>query len=162
MKYQADGLTEAQWETWRQDPSGMATQINNKMTRTVLPEDDGHKVVLMKMKMPMMITNRSIVSCFYEHQREDGWKVLLHSSQGNDHIVAANKSAIGKDVVADMVITYYAWRPYEGGLEIWHINKMNPAGSIPDFLKNKMAKRMANGVLNLVNFIKTGAKPADD
>ena len=114
------------------------------------------------MKMPVLISNRSIITCFYEGEREDGWRYLCHSSQGNDHIVQANRSAIGKDVVGNNMLTYFQWRPYDGGIEIWHASKMDPAGSIPDFVKKKMAKRFSNAVQILVNYLKTGAKPVDD
>ena len=46
----------------------------------MLPDDEGCKVVLMKMKMPMVISNRSILTCFYEAEKEDGTKIKLHSS----------------------------------------------------------------------------------
>ena len=52
-----------------------------------------------------------------------------------------------------------AWKPYDGGMELTHIVKMDPAGSIPGFIKNKMAKRMANGLLILVDYLQTGTKP---
>ena len=32
-----------------------------------------------------------------------------------------------------------SWKPYEGGIEIEHAIKMDPAGMIPGFLKNKAA-----------------------
>ena len=34
-----------------------------------------------------------------------------------------------------------AWKPYDGGIEMTHVSQMDPAGSIPGFIKNKMAKR---------------------
>ena len=96
------------------------------------------------MKMPMMISNRSIITCFYELEREGGWKVLTHSSKGNEDITAGRAKEIGKNVVANNSIAYFQWRPYEGGMEIWSVNQMDPSGSIPDFIKNKIAKRMGN------------------
>ena len=66
IKYRADGLTLEEWERWRQDPTAIGCAVNPKVTRTVLPEVDGHKCVHVKMKMPVLISNRSIISTFYE------------------------------------------------------------------------------------------------
>ena len=159
IKYRCDGLTLEQWEQWRRDPTHVGTQLNGKLQREFLPDDEGHKVVLLKMKMPLVISNRSIVTCFYEIEKEDGTKIIMHSSRGNEEIVAANAAKIGKDVVGNMAITYMSWKPYEGGIELQNIVMMDPAGSIPDFLKKKMAKRMANGLDILVKYLQTGEKP---
>mmetsp|Transcript_21122 Transcript_21122/g.25998 ORF Transcript_21122/g.25998 Transcript_21122/m.25998 type:complete len:142 (-) Transcript_21122:243-668(-) len=104
IKYRCDGLTA---EQWRQDPTAIAIAVNPKLSRTSLPEDEGHKVFHLKMKMPLIISNRSIVTTFYEVDREDGWKAVFHSSKGNEAIQEAQRSAIGKDVVANNVITYF-------------------------------------------------------
>ena len=89
IKYRCDGLTLEQWEQWRQDPTALGVAMNDRLTREVLEPDEGHQVVHMMMKMPMIISNRSIITCFYEQEREDGWRTLFHSSQGNEQIVAA-------------------------------------------------------------------------
>ena len=159
MKYRCDGLTLEQWEQWRQDPTLVATQLNPKLQRELLPDDEGHKVILLKMKTPLVISNRSIITCFYEAEKEDGTKIIFHSSRGNEEIAAANAAKIGKDVIGNNAITYMSWKPYEGGIELQNLTEMDPCGSIPDFIKKKMAKRMANGLQILVDYLQTGAKP---
>jgi len=161
IKYRADGLTEEEWNRWRDDPTAVTLQLNSNASRVLLPDDHGHKIVQLKMKMPLMISNRSIVTCFYDHETEDGWKMKFHSSQGNEHIVEANAASIGKDVVASNIIVYFQWRPYEGGMEIWHVQRMNPNGSLPDMFKKKMGKRMANVLLDIVAYLKSGAAPPE-
>ena len=42
------------------------------------------------MAMPMFISNRSTLTTYYEVEKEDGLKVLFHSSMGNEALVAAN------------------------------------------------------------------------
>ena len=86
------------------------------------------------MKMPMLIANRSLVSCVYNLTSGDS-KVLIHSSLGNEDIVKSIKAQIGKDVVARNIVTYMSWQPYEGGLELHWLSKMDPAGYIPKFVK---------------------------
>ena len=132
------------------------------MTRVVLPEDEGQKVVLLKIKMPMVISNRSIVACYYEDQKEDGTRILMNSSRGNEQIQAANADKIGKDVIASVGINYVSMKAYDGGIELCQINHSDPNGSIPGFLKSKMAKKQAKTLLDLVTYLQTGAKPSDN
>ena len=156
IKYRADGLTLEQLEQWRQDPTNIAVQMNSKLTRELLPDDEGHKVVLLKIKMPMVISNRSTVTCFYEAEKEDGTKIVMSSSQGNESITTDNAAKIGKDVVANSVISYTSYKPYDGGIELQQLVENDPCGSIPAFMKNKGAKRAANNLLNMVNYLQTG------
>ena len=55
-----------------------------------------------------------------------------------------------------------AMKPYEGGVELKSVTCTDPAGMIPDMLKNKLATRQANRLKFIVNFLKTGEKPGDD
>ena len=62
--------------------------MNERLTSTQLADDEGHKVYHLHMRMPMMITNRSLITCFYEHEdAETGFRSYCHSSQGNEAIV---------------------------------------------------------------------------
>ena len=90
IKWQCDGLTEEQWQAWNADPTVVAAAVNQKLTRIELPDDDGHVVRLLKMQMPVMISNRSTLTCFYRREKEDGTKLLFHSSKGNEELVTAN------------------------------------------------------------------------
>ena len=131
---------------WSADPMAVAHALNAKMTPEYLADDEGCRVAHMRMKMPVMISNRSIITCFYRFTKEDGTNVLMHSSRGNEALVTANASKIGKDVVGNMHINYVSWKAYEGGIELAYVGKMDPNGSIPDFIKNKFAARMTNNL----------------
>ena len=111
------------------------------------------------MKMPMMVSNRSTLTTFYEHTKEDGTKIIFHSSKGNEALCEANADKIDGDVITNNVLTYMSWKVVEGGLYIEHIVKMDPAGSIPSFIKNKGAERMAGAVMLLVDFLQNGTVP---
>ena len=58
------------------------------------------------------------------------------------------------------VITWMGFKAYEGGMELSHIVKMDPAGMIPGFIKNKAAARLANTLKVIVGYIKDGTVPA--
>ena len=109
--------------------------------------------------MPMMISNRSILTCFYEHETEDGYRVVLHSSQGNESLIESRRHHIGKDVIANNIITYMASKPYEGGMELNQVIALDIAGMIPDFIKKKIAKRLANVGLQIADYVMHGTIP---
>ena len=72
----------------------MAVQVamNEKLTATRLDDSEGCKVYHLQMKMPMMISNRSILTCFYEHENEEtGYRIVVHSSQGNEAIIESRR-----------------------------------------------------------------------
>ena len=49
IKFRCDGLTLEQWEEWRKDPIAIGTAVNDKLSRENLEDDEGHKVVHMRM-----------------------------------------------------------------------------------------------------------------
>ena len=92
IKYRCDGLTEEHWQRWIEDPIGIQEAMNNRLTSTQLADDDGHKVFHLHMKMPMMITNRSLITCMYEHEDAvTGFRSYLHSSQGCEAIIQSER-----------------------------------------------------------------------
>ena len=52
-----------------------------------------------------------------------------------------------------------SWKPYDGGIYLEHIVKMDPAGMIPDFIKNKAATRMTNTLLIITEYLMHGTIP---
>lgn len=159
VKYKCMGFTEEHWQQWKADPIAVQQAMNDRMSSTRLDDDEGCKVFHIKMNMPMMISNRSIVTCFYEHEDENGYRIVQHSSQGNDDILAAKRKEIGKDVVARMILTYMAAKPIEGGFELNQMVAMDIAGMIPGFVKNKIAKKLANVGLQISDYVMHGTIP---
>ena len=58
-----------------------------------------------------------------------------------------------------MIIAFWSFKPIEGGLQIRFVQSMDPAGMIPNFVVNKMAKRGANAPILLVDYLKNGNIP---
>ncbi len=90
---------------------------NARCTREELPDDDGQKMWHLKMSMPMVISNRSVITTFYQNVDAEGWTSIFHSSQGNEAQTTAREAEIGSDVIANNIIVYTAFKPYEGGVE---------------------------------------------
>ena len=61
------------------------------METTLLDEIDGNKTYHIRINMPAggyIISNRSLIVTYYRHEKEDGTKLWMCSSQGNETIVA--------------------------------------------------------------------------
>ena len=83
----------------------------------------------------------------------------MNSSKGNEELVQTNADQIGSDVVTNNVITYMSYKPYETGIYITHILKVDPNGMIPGFVKEAAAKRISNTLHVIVDYCRTGAVP---
>ena len=159
VKFRADGVSMDKIQPFIDDPLPTIAGINDKISYTALGEVEGNKLYHLKMKMPTLITNRSIITCFYKEECADGSTKIFHSSQGNEEQLAANAAAVGKDVIATVHIAYWHIKPYDGGVELNWTNSINPNGMIPGFVVNKMAKRGANSMLHFVAYLVDGIKP---
>ena len=159
VKWSAAGVTMEQVQRVIDDPFAIGPVMNNKMSYEMLPESEGNPVAHIKAKMPMMISNRSVVSCLYREEREGGEKLMFHSSEGNDEVVAGRATQIGSDVVANMIFAYWSFKPIEGGLQITMAQSMDPAGMIPGFIKTKMAKRGTSAPQLLIDYLVNGTVP---
>ena len=161
VKWRCQGLTMEHLQPWIDDPTATQIVLNNRMERHALPDDDGHKMWHLKINMPMILSNRSVITCFYREKTADGFDAIFHSSQGNEAQTEANAAAIGSDVIAINEITYTAWKPLEdgSGFELKQVMCFDPAGMIPGMIKNAMAGRMANGLQLMIDYLQNGTVP---
>ena len=81
--------------------------MNSRMSYEVLPDHEGSKMIHMKAKMPMIMSDRSVISALYKETKEDGSVCVFHSSQGNEAQTAARAAEIGKDEIANMIIAFW-------------------------------------------------------
>ena len=72
-KYRADGLTMEQLQPMIDDPLALAARLNPKVTVEQIGEDEGCKVYHVKSKMPLVISNRSLITTFYRGETSDGF-----------------------------------------------------------------------------------------
>ena len=160
IKYRCDGFTEEHWNRWKADSVGVQVAMNDRLSSTKLENDEGHRVYHLHMKMPLIISNRTIITTFYEHNDEaTGFRNVFHSSQGNEVIIAARKDEIGSDVVANMLLTFMSSKPYEGGMEMNQVIAMDVAGRIPGMIKNKIAKKLSNIGMQVSDYMMHGTIP---
>ena len=70
----------------------------------------------------------------YTSKDEGGnpWHYERVSSLKTEFIVKNHADLIGSDVVSWAYINMIMWREYEGGIELYNINKVDMGGWIPD------------------------------
>ena len=130
------------------------------MTLTKVAEDGHNHIYHTLAKCPFPLSNRSTITCEYKIEH-DGVLTFIQSSRGNEALTTANASIIGKNVVATSIINFARYAPVTGGFDITTVTCADPAGSIPDGMKNKQAARHAQAPVNLSNFMLTGAVPKE-
>ena len=140
-KWRCPDLTEEHLAPYLDDPTLTYVAINQNLARIELPDDDGCYVRLLKIQMPMFITNRSNLLTFYKFRKEDGTQIIIHSSQGNEALIKAYADQINGDVVVNNALSYTACKPYKKGIELSKISKVDINGMIPDFIKQVAASR---------------------
>ena len=112
------GLTREHLQPWLDDPLATMMVLNNRVERFELPDHDGHKMWRMKMNMPLVISNRAIVTCIYRAELDDGFSALFHSGRGNEAFIESCMEEIGSDVIADMQINFTAFKEVDGGIKL--------------------------------------------
>ena len=133
--------------------------LNDKASLESLEEQQGYRIAHLRFHMPWFVSNRSIIICQYTGETADGWTYRLTSSQGNEAEVEALSDAIGGDVVGFLDIGYVAYKPYEGGVEMEQIACLDLAGSIPDMVKNAVAKKQEYYLRDLCAYAKESNDP---
>ena len=159
-KYRAAGLTIDKVRAFYDNNVANASKMNPKLTVTQVAEEAGSKIFHSVAKLPFPMSNRSTVTRSIRFE-ESGVLTVLGSSKGCEAHVAACAKEIGKNVLANLILSFARYTPYEGGMDIVTIMCSDPAGSIPDAMKNKQATRNAQQPVNLANFMLTGASPSD-
>ena len=140
-KWRCEDLTEEHLAPYLDDPTITYAAINHKLTRIELPDDDGCRVRLLKIQMPMFISTRSNLLTLYKYSKEDGTQIIIHSSQGNEALIETYADQINGDVVINNVLSYTAWKPYPNGMELSKISKVDLNGMIPYYIKQIAASR---------------------
>ena len=123
---------------------------------TFLEEIEGFRFNHQHMKMPFMVTNRSVIAGSYVKENDDGSVSILMTSTGNEDLYEKHKDKIGSDVVAINHFNYTRLKEVDGGCEVAMAASSDPAGSIPDMIKNKQVAKLQRGPTRQFHFMITG------
>ena len=124
--------------------------MDEKISIVPIPDVDGQPAVIQHIKMPLILTNRSLVCVYYLIEHEDGSLETLASSKDTDEVVAAQAAIIKKNVVANNIINYSKLIPTADGCDFINVQCMDIAGSIPDVLKRKGAGISARNAMRFI------------
>ena len=82
-KYKAAGMTQEHIDSWYNDPMQLKV-LNPKNTMTKLDDDEGHLMAHVQIGTPMMVSERCIIQTWYNTTCDDGSKIIMSSSRGNE------------------------------------------------------------------------------
>ena len=89
--------------------------MNAEVEIEELGEVDGLKARMTTIKMPMMVSNRSVINVF--HEKEDGDSLwVVNTSVGNEALYEEHAKKVGKNVIAINHYNCGKLTPYDGGL----------------------------------------------
>lgn len=149
FKMSAEGLSVADFQAFY-GPDAFAKNamsMDSTLRCEVLDEkaDDGVYIMYQHIETPgpnWMSANRSSFAAVYNlfELPDDGGFIHLATSKGNRAIEEANASLVDKDVVSQCVIAYNKFEPDGSGVRITTVMSVDPAGAMPGWAKNQIAK----------------------
>ena len=114
---------------------------------------EGSYVMYTHIKTPVFTSNRCSFEAVHTLDEGENVNVSLSTSEGLEDVEAAEKARIGKDVLAK---TKFAYSKYEGcqdGVVLTTVVCVDPAGSLPDFIKLQIAKQNSEGAERMVKHL---------
>ena len=125
-----------------------------------LGSDDGRLIRHFQMITPIVMSNRSLIGCFYPvEDPSDGSFTFLISMRGNEKLVEEYQHRLSQDVLGYALMNYSKYTPYDGGCYIEMCLCLDVKGSIPNFMKNLLSYKQANAPREFWEFIVNGAVP---
>ena len=161
-KFRTKRATLEQLTPMLKDPTSVQQACNDRLSMERLEDVDGVPTYHMIAKAPsMLVSDRSTINSYYfDVDLGDGSHTMINSSLGNEALEVAYKKQIKKNVVAKSHIGMFSVKELgDGEMEIRQMVCLDPAGMIPDFIKNKIAKRLKDQTEFVVRYLVTGEKP---
>jgi len=87
-------------------------------------------------------------------------EIFVLSTKGNEHLTAQHKDKLGSDVNADLYVNAFFFSPKKDscddvcGTDIVQIYAMNPNGTLPGMVVDKLIKKQADGLVMFTDAIK--------
>ena len=88
-KASVPGLTLEQHATFRSNIAVQQAKMDEKLSVSECPDHEGQRTLIHHIKMPMLMSNRSIVQIYYTAENADGSLEFMSSSKGSEAVVAA-------------------------------------------------------------------------
>ena len=130
-------------------------KIMEPLTVTVLEElEGGRKVVHHHMKTPFVMSDRSLILFYFLVDVSENEFTFAFSTLNSEENQEKYKAKIGKDVVADARLVMHCVADAEGGTRVRMNKVMDPKGSIPTMMANKMAAKQVAMLHEIEEFCK--------
>lgn len=157
-----DGVMPAQYAEWTKNYMDNARKLAPpNVTYEELGVDGGCKIIWQRIDpQVIMISARSLVTAAYHSKDDDGTEIFALSTKGNEHLAEQYKDKFGKDVMADLHCNAMFFRPRLDacddvcGTNIEQVYVMNPNGSLPGMVVDKLISKQSEGMVMITKQIK--------
>ena len=86
-KCKVPGLTIEKYKAFKSDIVKHTPKLDKKLRMTRLADIEGHMVTHTHVKMPMMLTDRSVFNLYFQYETDDGCWVDLCSFNGTEPVI---------------------------------------------------------------------------
>ena len=152
-------MTLDQHANYREKLGPLNEASDKRVTMVKCPDQDGCEAYLMQIKMPMFMTNRVFPNLYYVVERRNGTLEYIMSSQGSEELQQQQAKKIGKDVVANSIISYFEIKPTDDGCDVRSVVCLDIGGSIPDALKRQGVSESIDGLEKSHYIVRHGKVP---
>ena len=152
--FEAEGLTMEDFREFYNRDNWCANMklLDKNITAEILDVDMGEGMAMYQhIKTPMVVSNRCVFSANFCIDLEGGGMIQISTSKGMEKIIEQSAAKIGKDVLSNTIFSYIKFEPKAtGGVTITAIICVDPAGSIPDFVKDKIAAANSDTTIKMI------------
>ena len=131
--------------------------LNDIVTAERIEDLEGADMVMYQhIKTPMIVSNRCSFALMWviDTRAEDGTFISMSTSKGTEAILEANQAKVKKDVPSDTPITFTMCKDMGNGtLQFKEVICVDPMGSLPQMIKNKIATSNAEGLKKMIRHL---------
>lgn len=127
-----------------------------------LPPVNGFRTIHQRIEMPILMSNRSLFTTYYDIDGlQPGEYQFISSSWGNEAYQLKYSKLAGRDVIAQLNLNYIGIRPVKNaqneitGTHVQQVQSVSMNGMIPDMYMTKHSKRSAMQIINMITFLQT-------
>ena len=111
-----DGIIPEMFDWYQRDLYTHCTKIDKNVLMKILEtETDGTPISHQRIITPAIVSNRSIINAHYDERRPDGSLQFITSSIGNEELQTKYAKVIGKDEIAQCLLSFMEITPLKDG-----------------------------------------------
>jgi len=116
--------------------------------------------VLTKLKTPMIMENRALITAWYTWYDDDGAIYTMGTDKGNDACYEQYCDEVGKDVIMRQRLSYNKFYELDGTLYFEDVQCYSLGGKVPDFIQKWASNQAHQETQQFAEFLANGVVPS--